>query len=495
MSSTYSPVPFEIVPATPQGATPGTAPAGNTGDPGGGRGVALLEQLIAEEGAPTDDALADLPMEGQEQAPQGDGTAAQAGPDGQTQPGQPPATPPPTPASLLRMSEPPEDWAPDENIRAALARLNKEQARTFRGAFFRDKQFQEAGLTPGDARFLKDAGFSVSRARETLERFPTAESEQDTIERAESQAAFEQDFFGEDPNKLLTGLWDFATSRQNPQAFRNLVNAAADLRPKLDPAGAQAQEQADYVRHLRFHFDAVRENAKRSGNEALLAAAEMLFIDAGLDQPEQPRLADPALEQERSRLEMEKRKLENQKAAIENQARERFTGAVVTQARQAFRGEVAKMLDDLAPTALNKVARERIVEATFRAVEESLTANPTTRREVERVLAYGPRNREHAVRAYNLILSRARPLLATKLDDALRAKMEELAPAIPQAPSQPARSGAPAARPPAAAGQRPSPSPAPARPNPSAPKSYPAGWKGTLQMIEDVTAARPGGRG
>lgn len=379
--------------------------------------------------------------------------------------------------------EPPADWAPNEDIKAAFGRLNKEQARVFRGAFYRDAQFRQYGFRPQDAKLFKESGFTPERARKTLERFATAEEE----EVADNLAASAQEFvddFRKNPERFLQNLYSL-----DPDAFASVVKVATPIAPKLDPVSARAQAQAAYDNNLRWHFKQARTNAQRAGNQELAAAVDLMELDAfgaiGTGDAPPPTSGDPELDRQREELRLEKKRLADEQARMASGEQAQFTNFVVTEARKDIYGEIAKTLDGINPTGFSQAARKRVVTETFQALEQAMAGNTRRRNEIAAVLQQGRRDRTHAQQAYAFITSRAKPMIPAVLQEKLAEYREITASPAPAAPAA-ARSAAPA-QPARRAAPSPSPRPAAAaQPTAERAASFSApGWKGMEALLNE----------
>ena len=390
---------------------------------------------------------------------------------------------PEAPAAVPDGEEPPQDWAPSEDIKVAFGRLNKEQARVFRGAFFRDAQFKQYGFKPGDAKLYKESGFTPDRARKTLERFPTAEDE----EIADNLAASAQEFvsdFTTNQERFLQNLYQL-----NPDAFAQVVKLAAPIAPKLDPIATRASAQATYEKNIRWHFQQMRENAKRSGREDLAAAADLAEIDAfgaiGTGDGAPPTSGDPELDRQREELRLEKKRLADEQRRMADGEQAQFNSTVVGAARNDMLAEITKTLDALNPSGFSQAARKRVVSETFAALERAMAGNPRRRNEIQAVLTQGRRDRSHAQQAYHFITSRAKPMIPAVLQEVMSEYIQITAPPAPaaRAATKPA-APAPSARRPA-----PTPSPRPAAaekpPVERAPNFSAPGWKGMEALLTE----------
>lgn len=382
--------------------------------------------------------------------------------------------------------EPPQDWAPSEDVKAAFGRLNRDQARVFRGAFFRDAQFKQYGFKPQDAKLYKETGFTPDRARKTLERFPTAEDE----EIADNLAASAQEFvadFTTNPERFLQNLYQL-----NPDAFASVVKVAAPIAPKLDPVAARAQAQRTYEDNIRWHFKQMRENAQRMGREDLAAAADLAEIDAfgavGTGSAPAPTSGDPELDRQREELRLEKKRLADEQRRMADGEQAQFNGVVVGAARNDMLAEITKTLDAINPSGFSQAARKRVVNETFAALERAMAGNPRRRNEIQAALVQGRRDRAHAQQAYHFITSRARPMIPAVLQETLKEYLEITAPPAPAAPAatKPAAPASTQARRPAPA---PSPRPAPAAQQSGSPEKAPnfgaPGWKGMEALLNE----------
>jgi len=387
-------------------------------------------------------------------------------------------------APVLDGDEPPADWAPSEDVKAAFGRLNKEQARVFRAAFFRDAQFKQYGFRPQDAKLFKETGFTPERARKTLERFSTAEDEEIADNLAASAQEFVRDF-KTSPERFLQNLYAL-----DPDAFVDVVKAAAPIAPKVDPVSAREQAQATYDRNLRWHFNQARQNAIKAGNQELAAAVDLMEIDAfgsiGTGDARPPTSGDPELDRQREELRLEKRRIADEQRRMAESRQASFTDYVVTAARRDIRGEIEKTFDAMNPTGFSPAARKRVVTETFETLERAMAGNSRRRNEIASILQQGRLDQAHAQQAYGFITSRAKPMIPAVLQEKL-AEYREItaspapaapAAARPAAPAPPARRAAPSPRPPAPQ-QQPAQSPD---------RDFGApGWKGMQALLNEHT--------
>lgn len=402
---------------------------------------------------------------------------------GQTQPA---AAAQAAPTPLPQGDEPPEDWAPTEDIKAALARLSKAQARPFRAAFFKNAQFEQYGFKPADAKLFKESGFTPERARGTLERFATAKDEQVALNLAASAQELEADFKGESPERFLQNLhaWD-------PDAFVRVVTAAAQIAPRVDPVTARATAQATYDQNLKWHFQQVRDNANRAGNAELAAAVDMMEIDAfgsiGSG-AKPPTSGDPELDRQREELRLEKQRLAEERSRAFSQQANQFTNHVVNAARNTIRGELEKALAAQAPSGFSEKARQRVVDEAFALVEQQMARNPVRKNAVLGVLRQGGFDQQHAQNAFGYITTQARALIPAALQEKIADYLAITAPPAPPAPTRPS-APAPAPKP---AASRATPSPIPPRQSTNDPSMGAPGWKGMNAFLDAFTAR--GGR-
>lgn len=471
------------VETAPQAGAPNV---GGLSDPATLAGEGRKDAYIAEMeglGLSGDEHVANLAdaVSGEAPLPSIPGEGEVEAPAAQTQPGAEAKADAPA-APLPDGEEPPADWAPTEDIKAAFGRLNKEQARVFRGAFFRDAQFKQYGFRPQDAKLYKESGFTPERARGTLERFPTAEDEETAVNLAASAQQFVEDFQS-DPQRFLQNLYQL-----NPDAFVGVVKAAAPIAPKVDPISAREQAQATYDANLAWHFKQARENAQRQGNTELAAAVDLMEMDAfgaiGTGGAKPPTSGDPELDRQREELRLEKQRIQNEQKRMAEGRQNAFTTTVVTAARNDIRAEIERTLDSVNPSGLSKAARARVVNETFESLERAMAGNAVRRNEIGRALRQGGLDKPHAQQAYAFITSRAKPMIPALLHEKLTEYREITASPAPAAPAatRPAAPAPPARKPVPSPVSRPS---AAGQPSGSDPSLGAPGWKGMEALLNE----------